>query len=471
MAIKVYFNNQIHRFSKLPASLKDLIAHITSLFKNELPSSWKIQYVDTEGDHIIVSHEYDFKELLEIESFNLGSTLKLYITPNEKKFGSNMDIFQNKQAKYPSLEEFEVIQSSPIVQQSGLSSQYQREKTASADHLIQQKNEVKPRVISQPKNERLKTENNIQFYKAKHLVKRMVRGKYPETMKDQLLAELNAIKETLTEDEKKRLEEKKEKFQEIFAHRQGHWKGHRRHYHHSPEGFGWKRFGRFGSLSEEEKENSKSPFRLFKFMKVFKKFFKAQRKGKVEKAVKRKQKLFDMIPEESHPVLEAMLVSLPKDLDKEAMKQRFQSGIQKFIAECFPEGKEKILEELEKAKERRKHLREHRMHHARGKQYHIGHFIKCKETSKDKSLENPEKEHFFKEMHERCEGRRTFGHLHKMKPGCQKKHPKGIFKKAATLKMIFPQEEFAKLCEYVNKESEELSIESLVLNFCKKTKF
>ena len=469
MAVKVYFNNQIHRFAKLPTSLEELIAHITSLFKNELPSSWKIEYLDSEGDRILLSHEYDFKELLEIESSTLGSTLKLYVTPNEETC-SNVSNFYYQQAENSLLEEYEVIQTSPIVQQSGLSSQNQGEKTASVGHLIQQKNEVKPQVIPQPKNEGLKTENNIQFYKAKHLVKILVRGKYPETMKDQLLAELNAIKETLTEDEKKRLEEKKEKFQETFAHRQGHWKGHRRHYHHSPEGFGWKRFGRFGSLSEEEKENSKSPFRLFKFMKAFKKFFKAQRKGKVEKAAKRKQKLFDMIPEESHPVLEAMLVSLPKDLDKEVMKQRFQSGIQKFIEECFPEGKDKILEELEKAKERRKYMKEHRRHHSKGKHGHGKHFFKWMHSHREKSLEMPKKDQQFEGVCEKFKGKRMFGHWHKMKTELQEKYSEGVFKKATTLKIVFPQEEFARLCDYVKEEPEELSMEDLALNFRKKVK-
>jgi len=550
MAIKVYFNNQIHRLTKLPDNLQDLLAQITSLFKNELPSSWKLQYLDSEGDQIIVSHEHDFKELKEIESSTSNFTLKLYILPNEGLAQPNVNNSHYQPAKYPSFEEYEVIQDSPKDQQ-GLLSQYQGEKTVNTDYQVindlQNNIEVEPRVSPQPKNEGFIPTNFIQFHKAKHLVKMMVRGKYPETMKDQMLNELNAIKETLTEDEKKALEQKQTMFEER-RNKHGHWKGHHEHHHghhghhfkphhhhaphfgpqghlgnhrphfgplghfghHAPhfghqgihgfhghqghnahpfghqgmpgihghhghhahrdlaKGFGWRKFGRFDSSSDEEKGNSKSFFRLFKFMKVLRKLMKAQRKGKTEKAAQRKEKLLGMVPEDGRPILEAVLASLPKDLDKETMKGRLMSGIKKFIEECFPEGKDKILEELEKAKERRKHMKGHHFkgHHYR---HHKGHFSRMmQEEEKEHSLEKTEKKVKGEGKVGKCERKRMFGFgCDKEKSELLEKYSKGVFKKAATLKMIFSQQEMGKLCEYVSQKPEESSIEELVMGFHK----
>ena len=132
MPVKVYFNEEIHRFTKLPENLKALTQLITSTFKSELPPAWKLQYTDQDGDLVMLTHEHDYQELLTTESQDSSQdsslTFKLYIIANQGMISAN--------------------------------SQNNREKTAQADHTTmyvdqnrQHTIEVIPQAYPQPQYE------------------------------------------------------------------------------------------------------------------------------------------------------------------------------------------------------------------------------------------------------------------------------------------------------------------------------
>jgi len=79
MFLKLYFENQIHKISKIPSTYKEFIEKVQSIFINELKvPACTIQYEDDEGDRIMLSAEDDYKTMLSTESAN--NTVKIYIT-------------------------------------------------------------------------------------------------------------------------------------------------------------------------------------------------------------------------------------------------------------------------------------------------------------------------------------------------------------------------------------------------------
>lgn len=384
MAVKIYFKDNIHRLTKLPENLTTLIAQISSLLKNELTSSFKIRYLDSEGDYINVSHEHDFKELLELEKATPESTLKLYIVQDDSVSNSNGDNSQNQPAKYPSLEEYKAgdKEEKPVNAGFGTDSQ--------AASKLNDKSSEK--------------ESKMQFKKAKELMKMIAKGKYPDT-EDQILRELNAIKETLTEEQRQKLEEKSRKCGEKYTKKKEKaTKEHR---------------------EKRLEKDSKNSFKVIEFLRTFKKFIRAQNKEKVDKAAKLREKLSKMIPEQRKQTLEAILASLPKDLEKDIMRKRLTDETRSLVEACFPEEKEKILQELETFLEEKRKKREQR------------------EQSKGNHEKNWDKE----------------------KAALKEKYSKNVFRRAKALKLIFPQEEIAKLCEYISQKPLETSMEDLVINY------
>jgi hypothetical protein len=79
MFLKLYFENQIHKISKIPATYKEFVEKVQSIFRSELKvPACTIQYEDEEGDKIMISAEDDYKTMLSTESTN--KTVKIYIS-------------------------------------------------------------------------------------------------------------------------------------------------------------------------------------------------------------------------------------------------------------------------------------------------------------------------------------------------------------------------------------------------------
>jgi len=105
MALKVCFNNQIHRIAKIPTTYQALIQTVAFLFENQLPPRWTLQYVDSDGDSIMLSDENDFKNLVEEELEGSNKSIKIYIFPLQDLEKSQLNISIPNQT-----EEFQLIE-------------------------------------------------------------------------------------------------------------------------------------------------------------------------------------------------------------------------------------------------------------------------------------------------------------------------------------------------------------------------
>jgi len=102
MKAKICFNNEIHRISNLPDSLSAFRDVVTSIFKSNLPLSWTLQYIDCDGDKIVIGNDHDFSELKAWASQGnqASSIIKIFVEPSQ--FGGLSDIKK---------EEFESVKS------------------------------------------------------------------------------------------------------------------------------------------------------------------------------------------------------------------------------------------------------------------------------------------------------------------------------------------------------------------------
>jgi len=84
-SLKLCFNNEIHRISKLPIDYKTLVETVNIAFKSNLPNRWALQYEDTDGDRIMLTSEEDYKAMLECESEISSKTIKIYLATLEER--------------------------------------------------------------------------------------------------------------------------------------------------------------------------------------------------------------------------------------------------------------------------------------------------------------------------------------------------------------------------------------------------
>ena len=174
MPVKLYLDNKIHSFAKLPSNLTAFVESITTVFGSWLPLSWNVQYVCDDGNEMTITQETDYSRLLEVESQKSSSSIDLYLirvnqqdgnvlsTPNkeikEEIHNQMMNSQQNELIAFE-VEGNEETQQKEVDQNfNQLSSQNQVEKTAQTDYNVilndrQQFNEVYPQGYSQPQNE------------------------------------------------------------------------------------------------------------------------------------------------------------------------------------------------------------------------------------------------------------------------------------------------------------------------------
>jgi hypothetical protein len=82
MFIKIYYENQIHKISKIPEAYKAFTEKIQEIIRREVTlPTYTIQYEDDEGDRVMLSSEEDYKTMLSTETEADHNTIKIYITP------------------------------------------------------------------------------------------------------------------------------------------------------------------------------------------------------------------------------------------------------------------------------------------------------------------------------------------------------------------------------------------------------
>jgi hypothetical protein len=109
MFIKLCLNNEIHKLSALPKSFLALRDSVQSVFKGSLPSTYALQYEDSDSDKVMIANDEDFQAM--IQAAPKGSqSIKVYVISSENGFSQNSLEIEN----------FEIIQkqdSKPEIQE------------------------------------------------------------------------------------------------------------------------------------------------------------------------------------------------------------------------------------------------------------------------------------------------------------------------------------------------------------------
>jgi hypothetical protein len=77
MSLKLCFNSDIHRVSKLPVNFNALIQYSQALFSSKLPVTWGLEYIDEDNDRIQIASDTDFQSVLD--DINKGKNVKVFI--------------------------------------------------------------------------------------------------------------------------------------------------------------------------------------------------------------------------------------------------------------------------------------------------------------------------------------------------------------------------------------------------------
>jgi hypothetical protein len=91
MSLKLCFNSEIHRVSKLPVNFNALIQYSQALFSSKLPSNWMLEYIDDDNDHIMIATDSDFQSVLD--DISKGKNLKIFVT-EKKEHDSDIENFE-----------------------------------------------------------------------------------------------------------------------------------------------------------------------------------------------------------------------------------------------------------------------------------------------------------------------------------------------------------------------------------------
>ena len=94
MPLKICFNNQTHKITKFPENFQSLQNIVNMIFNAQLPNNWTLQYVDSEGDSIMLSDEHDYTNLVEEETANSSRSVKVTVLPLEALKKKESEEFQ-----------------------------------------------------------------------------------------------------------------------------------------------------------------------------------------------------------------------------------------------------------------------------------------------------------------------------------------------------------------------------------------
>lgn len=80
MSFKIDFNGEIHKLTKAPADYKTVISTLKQIGGSCDPKSFKITYLDSEGDKIMLANDDDYKTMI-----STGGPFKIFVTATESK--------------------------------------------------------------------------------------------------------------------------------------------------------------------------------------------------------------------------------------------------------------------------------------------------------------------------------------------------------------------------------------------------
>lgn len=237
MALKISFNSQIHRIPKTPTNYKALVETINYLFEGQLPQRWTLQYIDSDGDTIMLSDENDFRNLVEDELETSTKAVKILILPLpdqpqseivqkqaepeefqviEKQASPKQEPKVEEQAPAPVVEEKPAPVQTPEPVENTESSQKQEEKTPEGESATPGSNQEE--VVPNPHKQGRRCPRFM--HRAKRLMKKLARTDLPEEKRARVQAKFDKVQAELSEEQKAKLERKKVKFAEKLAQRE-----------------------------------------------------------------------------------------------------------------------------------------------------------------------------------------------------------------------------------------------------------
>jgi len=219
MSIKLCFNHEIHRVSKLPDNFKSLIETVQAIFKKNLPQQWNLQYLDCEGDKIMLDSEEDLQAMLRQLNEKMQS-IKIFIIPSGETANNALNL-----QRYDSSEDFLVIESDDVIE--NFKNDMDASKVGENTYSNQNKakiNSIEERKDDKPEtkeaSERLSEQSRENRKRAKSLIKKIGKGEYSVREKEQFTKELDAIKSQFSAEDIVWLEEKIAKQKKKIARRE-----------------------------------------------------------------------------------------------------------------------------------------------------------------------------------------------------------------------------------------------------------
>lgn len=230
MTLKICHNNQIHRISKLPSDYASLIKTVSLLFENQLPPQWTLQYIDSDGDHVMLSDEHDFANLVEDGLLSSTKAVKVFIFPlSEGQNPAHSQILAHEPPKVdsPRSDEFQFLEK-PAEEQNSIP----HEEESTNYQEIDLKEEQKPlladesvRLDEQPPlpeapRERSRSQRKLKLHKVKKVMKKLARESLSPEKRTKLEEKMRKLDEKLTPEQREKLNKKKEKIAKRQAEKQ-----------------------------------------------------------------------------------------------------------------------------------------------------------------------------------------------------------------------------------------------------------
>jgi len=237
MTLKICHNNQIHRISKLPSDYASLIKTVSLLFENQLPPQWTLQYIDSDGDHVMLSDEHDFANLVEDGLLSSTKAVKVFILPlSEGQNPSHSQILVHEPPKVDSIvsqqtnsEDFQFLDKPE--ERNSIKSLPQEEENTNYQE-IDLKEEQKPlladesaRFDGQPPlpeapRERSRSQRRLKLHKIKKVTKKLARESLSPEKRTKLEEKMRKLEEELTPEQREKFNKKKEKIAKRQAEKQ-----------------------------------------------------------------------------------------------------------------------------------------------------------------------------------------------------------------------------------------------------------
>jgi len=158
--------NEIHRVSKVPEALEGFNQLVASIFQNKLPQLWSLQYVDCDGDNIILADSKDFEEFQKFGSSGAtgSSVIKVFVVPVNNMDYSQIkpDVSQDEEYQIIGEPEKKIETEPEVDEKSERSDEIESPKVILKEEEVEERQEVKEEEKPQEVNEEEEKPKEVQ---------------------------------------------------------------------------------------------------------------------------------------------------------------------------------------------------------------------------------------------------------------------------------------------------------------------